>query len=134
MSEKNLEVIRDQYAAVNERDWDRAMGHYAEDVELVVPTGGIRGGTFRGLDAVGEWFGDWLSSFASDARFDLKEVTELADGGVLVVADHHARGRASGVEVRGDVVWVYRLRDGKITQVQAYDSRADALEAAGDQE
>ena len=38
MSKENVEVVRDQFAAVNERDFPRAMGHYAEDVELVVDT------------------------------------------------------------------------------------------------
>jgi hypothetical protein len=39
MSHENLAVIRDQYAATNERDWARAMAHYDVDVELVVPEG-----------------------------------------------------------------------------------------------
>jgi ketosteroid isomerase-like protein len=37
MSQENVEVIRDQYAAVNERDFGRAMGHYADDVVLEAP-------------------------------------------------------------------------------------------------
>jgi ketosteroid isomerase-like protein len=129
MSE-NVEVIRDQYAATNERDFDRAMSHYDEEVELVVHLPDIRGGTFKGRDATGRWFGDWLSSFDRDARFDVKEVTELDDGSVLLVADHHARGRASGAEVHGTVVWVYRLRNRKIVRVDGYQSRDEALEAA----
>jgi ketosteroid isomerase-like protein len=131
MSQENLEVVRDQYAATNERDFKRVMSHYAEDVELVVYFQDIRAGTFKGRDATGRWFGDWLSSFDREARFDLKELTELEDGSVLVVADHHARGRASGAEVHGTVVWLYRLREGKIIRVEGYPSRDDALEAAG---
>jgi ketosteroid isomerase-like protein len=131
MSKENVEIVRDQYAATNERDFKRVMSHYAEDVELVVYFQDIRAGTFKGRDATGRWFGDWLSSFDRDARFDLKELTELEDGTVLVVADHHARGRASGAEVQGTVVWRYRLREGKIIRVEGYPSRDDALEAAG---
>jgi ketosteroid isomerase-like protein len=131
MSQENVEIVRDQYAATNERDFERVMSHYAEDVELVVYFQDIRAGTFKGRDATGRWFGDWLSSFDRDARFDLKELTELEDGSVLVVADHHARGRASGAEVHGIVVWLYRLREGKIIRVEGYPSRDDALEAAG---
>jgi ketosteroid isomerase-like protein len=128
---QNLEVIRDQYAATNERDFERAMAHYADDVELVAPAGYLRTGTFKGRDAVGGWFGDWLSSFDRNSRFDLREVTELEGGAVLVVADHHARGRTSGAEVHGMVVWLYRLREGKIVRVEGYGSRDEALEAAG---
>ncbi len=36
MSKENVEVVRHQFEAVNERDFPRAMSLYAEDVELVV--------------------------------------------------------------------------------------------------
>jgi ketosteroid isomerase-like protein len=114
----NIEVIRDQYAAVNERDFERAMSHYAEDVVLVARGRGIRSGTFEGREATGDWFGDWFRTFDRGARFDIKEISEAEDGSVRLVAEHQARGRASGVEVRGIVVWLYRLRDGKIVHVE----------------
>ncbi len=130
MSQENVEVIRDQFAAVNERDFGRAMGHYADDVVLEAPPG-IRSGTFRGRDAVGEWYGDWFQTFDRNAHFDIREITEIGDDGVLVVAAHRARGRGSGVDVEGTFVWLYRLRDGKVTRVEGYGSRDEALEAAG---
>jgi ketosteroid isomerase-like protein len=132
MSEENKEVLRDQYAATNARDFERVMSHYAEDVVLTVREQHyLRAGTMVGRDAVGRWFGDWLSSFARDARFEITELTELADGSILLVADHHARGRASGAEVHDTVIWVYRLREGKITHLRAYPSRDEALADAG---
>jgi ketosteroid isomerase-like protein len=127
----NVEVIRDQYAAVNERDFKRAMSHYADDVVLVVIGEGIRTGTFEGREATGRWFGDWFSTFDEDARFEITELAELEDGTVLLVADHHARGRASGVEVHGTVAWLYRLRDGKIVRVEGNTSAEDVLESLG---
>jgi len=133
MSE-NLEVVRDQYAATNERDFSRAMAHYDADVVLIVPPGFIDPGTYRGRDAVGEWFGDWFRSFDHDARFEVTELSELDGGSVLLVADHHARGRGSGVEVHSTLVWVYGVRDGKIVRVEGHATRADALGAAGPRE
>ena len=79
---------------------------------------------------MGAWFGDWFSSFDRDARFDVKEMTELDGGAVLLVADHHASGRTSGVEVHGTVVWLYVLRRGKIARVDGYATRDEALRAA----
>jgi ketosteroid isomerase-like protein len=131
MSQENVEVVLDQYAATNERDFRRVMSYYDDDVELVAREPWLRTGVFKGREAVGSWFGDWLSTFDREARFDVKEARELENGAVLVVADHHARGRASGVEVRGTVIWVYRLRGGKITRVEGFASREQALEAAG---
>ena len=70
MSDAEIEVIRDQYAAVNERDWKRAMSHYADEVELEIPGSGLQSGTFRGKEAVGEWFGDWMATFDRDLHFE----------------------------------------------------------------
>jgi ketosteroid isomerase-like protein len=131
MSRENVEVVLAQYAATNERDFGRVMSYYDDDVELVAREPWLRPGVFKGREAVGSWFGDWLSTFDRDARFDVKEARELENGAVLVVADHEARGRASGVDVRGTVIWVYWLHRGKITRVEGFVSREQALEAAG---
>ena len=126
MTPSNAEVLRDHYAATNERDWPRSMSHYAEDVELIVPVG-IKAGRFKGRDAVGAWFGDWFAAFARDAHFEITEITELDDDSILLVADHHASGRASGIEVEDTVHWRYHFRDGKIIRVQGFESRENAL-------
>jgi ketosteroid isomerase-like protein len=131
MSQENLEIVLDQYAATNERDFERVMSHYAEDVELVARVPEIRAGTFRGREAVGGWFGEWLGAFDPDARFDVTEAIELGAGEVLIVAEHHARGRASGAEVQATFIWLYRLRDGRISRVEGFRSRQEAVEAAG---
>ena len=131
MSQEDVEVVLDQYAATNERDFRRAMSHYHDDVELVAEEPWLRAGVFKGREAVGGWFGDWFSTFDRDAQFEVKEARELEDGAVLLVAEHRARGRASGVEVHGTVIWVYRLRGGKITRVESFASREEALKAAG---
>jgi ketosteroid isomerase-like protein len=134
VSDEDAQVIMDQYAATNARDFDRVMSHYSEDVVLGFHVPDIRAGTFEGREAVGRWFGDWFRSFDRDAHFDVRELTELDDGSYLLVAEHQARGRVSGVEVHDEVVWVYRLREGKIVRVDGYPSREDALAAAGQPE
>jgi ketosteroid isomerase-like protein len=127
----NVQIILEQYAATNERDFSRAMSYYADDVELVAREPFLEAGHFEGREAVGDFFGDWFSAFERDARFDVKEARELPGGDVLLVAEHHARGRASGAEVRQTIVWVYTLEGGRIKRVEGYPSREAALEAAG---
>ena len=91
MSQENVEVVRDQFAATNERDFPRAMSHYAEDVELVVhPDAFLERGTFKGRDAVGQWFGDWFTTFESGYHFELEEIRDLGD---VVFLDASHRGR-----------------------------------------
>ena len=131
MSQENVELVRDQFAATNERDFPRAMNHYADDVELVVDAEAfLEWGTFKGRAAVGEWFANWFRTFEPGYHFDIEETRDLGNT-VLLIARHHGRGRASGVEVHGRTGYLYGLRGGKIARVELYPNRAEALEAAG---
>jgi ketosteroid isomerase-like protein len=131
MSQENVDVVRDQFEATNERDFPRAMSYYAEDVELVVaPNAFLRGGTFKGREAVGQWFGDWFSTFDAGYHFDIEETRDLGDV-VFLRASHRGRGRTSGAEVHGQTGYLYTVRDGRIARVELYATGAEALEAAG---
>ncbi|HEX6585611.1 MAG TPA: nuclear transport factor 2 family protein [Solirubrobacterales bacterium] len=130
MASSDIDVVRDQFGAVNERDFARAMNHYADDVVLVVPGEGLQSGTFEGKQAVGEWFGDWFRTFDRDYRFEVKEARELRDGLIYLLAEHGGRGRLSGAEVQGENAYLYRVRDGKVFRVGFFASRDEALEAA----
>lgn len=131
MAQEDVEVVLAQFEATNARDFPRAMSFYAEDVELVVaPSAFLRSGTFRGVDAVGRFFGDWFATFEPGYRFDVEEARDLGDV-VLLVASHRGRGRTSGVEVHGRTAYLYRVRDGRIVRGELFGSRADALAASG---
>jgi ketosteroid isomerase-like protein len=132
VAEADIDVVRDQFEAVNERDFARAMEHYAEDVVLVVsPAEGVpTPGTYKGKEAVGNWFGDWFRTFDRDYSLRMDEGRDLGEM-ILVVASHAGRGRVSGVEVRGSFAYLYRVVNGKIAHVDFYATRADALQAAG---
>ncbi len=131
MAQQDVEVVRDQFAAVNERDFPRAMSHYADDVELVVDRAAfLEGGTFKGRRAVGRWFGQWFATFEPGYHFDIDEALDLG-GVVFLSASHRGRGRSSGAEVRGQTGYLYTVRDGKVARVEIHPSPAAALEAAG---
>jgi ketosteroid isomerase-like protein len=126
-----IDVVRDQFAATNERNFERAMDLYADDVMLVVGEGwGITSGTYQGKGAVGEWFGDWFRQFSDDYHFDITEARDLGGGGVFLAAEHGGTGRASGATVGGESGYLYRVADGKIVRVQLFATPEDALEAA----
>lgn len=131
MTDGDEEVLRDLFAASNERDFPRAMGHYAEDVELFVSRDALlEHGEFRGRDAVGRLFGDWYRTFEPGYHFEIEETRDLG-GAILLVASHRGRGRASGAEVHGQSAYLYRFRGRKIARVELYRTRAEALKAAG---
>ncbi len=131
MSQADVDVVLDQFAAVNERDFARAMDRYADDVRLFASEeSGLKAGVFEGKEAVGEWFGDWFRIFAPGYRFEIQEARELDSGAVLIFATHGGHGRLSGAEVHGETGYLYRVRDGKISQVGFFSGREEALEAA----
>ena len=127
---KGIDVVRDQYAAVNERDWGRAMDAYAEDAVLVVADSFIDPGTFEGREAVGKWFGAWFSTFEPGYEFKLEELRMIGDR-VFLDASHHGRGKGSGAEVSGRMGYLYDVRDGKVARVELFRSPEEALAAAG---
>ena len=133
MSQENVEVVVGQFEGVNARAFANVMDAYAEDV-ILIPHGrwGVLGShqVVAGKDAVGEWFGDFFRAFAPDYRFEVEESRDLGDR-VLIVATHHGRGRASGVPVATQTAYLYTVRKGKISQVELWDDRDEALEAAG---
>jgi ketosteroid isomerase-like protein len=127
----DVDVVLEQFAATNGRDFERAMGLYADDVRLIVsPESGPNPGIYEGKGAVGEWFGDWFRTFDRDYRFEVNEARELADGPIFLYATHGGSGRLSGAEVHGENAYLYLVDDGKITQVGFFVSRDEALEAA----
>jgi ketosteroid isomerase-like protein len=125
-----VEVIREQFAATNERDFERAMSYYADDVVLVVEEGFLNTGTFEGKEAVGEWFGDWFRAFGSDYRFEILDLRDLGGGLLFLRATYGGSGRVSGAEVRDERAYLYRVRDGLITRVELFLTPEIAMEAA----
>jgi ketosteroid isomerase-like protein len=130
VSKEDVELVRDQFEATNQRDFGRAMEFYAADVVLVIEEGFLNTGTFEGREAVGEWFGDWFRAFGSDYRFEIADARDLGRGLVFVFATYGGSGRASGAEVHGERAYLYRVEHGKVTRVQLFPTRDKALEAA----
>ena len=132
MTESGLDVIREQYAATNRRDFAHVMDLYTDDVVLRVPRleGVQNPGTYEGKEAVGEWFGDWFRTFAHDYRFEIQELRELDGDLIFMFATHGGSGRLSGAEVHSRNAYLYRVRDGKIAEVGFFATQDAALEAA----
>ena len=129
MSESDLDLIREQYAATNRRDFTHVMDLYTDDVVLRVPRF-QNPGTYEGKEAVGEWFGDWFRTFAHDYRFEIREIRELHGGLIFLFATHGGSGRLSGAEVHSRNAYLYRVRDGKIAEVGFFGTPDEAVEAA----
>jgi ketosteroid isomerase-like protein len=130
MSQENyLDIVRRHFADTNARRFDAALLAYDPDVELVVSEEvAVDPGTYRGVDAVGEWFGSWFRTFASDYRMDFVELVPVNDA-VVATVDHRGVGRRSGVEVTTRYYNVYWFRENRIVRLGIFRERSEALEA-----
>jgi ketosteroid isomerase-like protein len=133
MSEENVEVVRGIYEAYAQRDDVTPFEVYAADIVWDL-SNARRGGllpkpVFEGHEGVRQFWRDALSAWG-EIDFEVEELTDAGDR-VLAVIREREVGRTSGVPVETTHLAVYTLADGKVIQMQVFDERQQALEAAG---
>ena len=86
-------------------------------------------GVYQGRAGVERWLRDWGDAWA-EWSFEPEEFIDAGDT-VIVVIRMRAKGMGSGVELDRQDALVYRFRDDKILRTDYYNSKEQALEAAG---
>lgn len=127
MSEENVAIVQrgwERLEATGEPDWDAT----AEDVEIHDHDIPDRS-EYRGHAGLRQWFEDWGAAWA-EWSFEPAEFIDAGDR-VVVVGQMTATGRDSGLQVDRQDGIVYTMRQGKIVRVDYFNSRDQALEAAG---
>lgn len=128
MSQENVKVVERAIAAINERDVEGYLALCTADVELVSPVASLEG-TGRGADGVRHYF-SMMDDATSSFRLDVERVEGVGDDRVLAFT------RISGVSAGGvpfaqPTASLYVVGDGKISCVQVFLDRQEALEAVG---
>jgi ketosteroid isomerase-like protein len=100
------------------------------DVEFNPLAAGEAGGrTYRGRDGMIAFFGELAAEFA-DVRFDTPQCHPVGEDIVVVFTCMAGTARDSTRPLRQDLSLVYEFRDGLVIKVDAYETPAEALEAA----
>lgn len=127
MTRSNVDVVRRFYDAWTRDDLPGPVGLLHPEVEYVNPDGAIEPGTRRGVDpfiaAVETVFEAW-----EYWRAEI-EALEPAGDHVIAVVSYTARGRGSGVEIRGRESALWTLRDGKVVRYEWFHGATDAFDA-----
>jgi ketosteroid isomerase-like protein len=84
---------------------------------------------YNGHEGVRQYWRESLSVFG-EIDFDVEELIDAGDQ-VLAVIREREVGRASGVPVETTHLVVWTFADSKVIQMQVFDDRQQALEAAG---
>ena len=133
MSEENVDVVRRLYDAAARRDDVTPFEVYAEDIVFDISNSrrvalALRP-IYHGHEGVRQYWRETTSVFG-EIDFEVKELIDAGDQ-VLAVIREREVGRASGAPVGATHLALYTLSGGKVTQLQVYDDRQQALEAAG---
>jgi ketosteroid isomerase-like protein len=132
---ENLDLVRSIYSKTECGDYafiDRESelaALFAPDFEWHTRENLPDAGSRKGHEGLARLRREWAEAF-DDLHLD---ADELIDAGESVVAVARICGcmRGSGHQVEVEETQVWKLRDGKVTEVRAYLTRAEALRALG---
>jgi ketosteroid isomerase-like protein len=128
MPEGNVEIVRRGYEAYARGDLDGLMGDV--DPEMVTYRAEPDGATFEGWEGFLAAIAEWVEDF-DDFTITPAEFMEANDKQVVVRVHQTAVGKQSGAAIEADFWFVYTLSAGKVTRLDMFASRDQALEAAG---
>ena len=123
------DVVRQAYEALNARDIEGLLALLHEDVEWVNAPDAVEPGTRRGHDGFRTAVENVWATFG-DLTYALGAIEEVGPR-VLVQANLRAAGRAGRTEVREQRHHVWTVRADRIARFEWFNSRAEALAAAG---
>jgi hypothetical protein len=140
-SEIDFRLLRDAIAeAESMEDFAAQVGTFGELLRDVIdPSVEIHlhdvdvafmvGREFHGWNGWLEFWRSWLEPW-EDYSGEFSQWEEIDDT-VLFTFDIEARGRGSGVEVRGTITQTWTVHGGKVTRLGMYPSRRSALADLG---
>ena len=130
-TEKNVQVVKDFFAAVGRGDREGLLALVAEDIEWIIPgKGWPLAGTYRGHAALVD-----LLETASKSMETSTEPREFVAQGDRVLVVGFARGKVKTTNKPFEDDWIFAItvRDGKLMSIREYvDTQALARAAEVD--
>ena len=127
MSRENVEVVRRMHHAVGS---EAALDYFDPEVVMINSPNSPDTAPYVGHAGLVAWVRD-ARAVIGNFRAEVEETIDIDDNRVLGVAAVRGEGRASGLPIDLVLPTVYTLRDRRIVRVEAYDTKAQALEAVG---
>ena len=128
MSQENVEVVRRTMDAYNARDLPAYFDMLSESVRLQSRFSAM-GHVYHGHDDLRRYFAELDEVWS---RYEMRVLRLIPAGRQVAALCHlYAVGRESDLQVEENSAIVFTLEAGKIVQIDAYPTHAQALEAAG---
>ncbi len=129
MSQENVEVLRNGYAAFNRGDWEAGFASVTADFEWETDSRLPNAGIYRGRADIQRFFEDQAAPFESSVIVPERFIVE--GDHVVVLVKMQRRPQGSSAVVEADIAHLWTFRDGRVIRGQAFAKRQEALEAAG---
>jgi len=130
MSQENVELVRRSAEAFSRGDFEGFLESWAPDAVVDwTNSRGLEARVYRGhadIQAFAERFREAFEGF----RVELLDLVEVADGVLVAENITYLRGR-DGVEVQARSAWLITIRGGQQTSLTLYQTKQEALTAAG---
>ena len=131
MSEENVKLVREAFAAFVAGDQEKAAELVDPEVEFRGTIGGVQEGQVaHGVSEIDEAFEAEDLEAWEERRLEPEAFLDAGDE-VVVLLHEYRRGRGSGIELETRTAVVIAVSGGRVTRIQGYMDRDAALEAAG---
>ena len=131
MSQENVELVRRTIDLFNAKEIDQALNGVHDDFEMDWSNSiGPLKGVYRGRLEVLKLWASFLDAWEI-VRWEPEEIIDVDDKRLIVVNRVRMRGRGSGVDVEAAGVQLWTIAAGKGERIKLFQTKADALEAAG---
>jgi ketosteroid isomerase-like protein len=128
MSGRNTDLVRELYRAAGERDLERVLDFFDEDVELDVTAVAADQGIYRGREGIRDYFEE-VWDVAATFAFEVEDAVEVDDR-VVVTLGVRVVGASSGAEYMQTYGAVWRIVDGRAAEIRLYPDPTQARRAA----
>jgi ketosteroid isomerase-like protein len=135
MSQENVEAVRQWVDAINAGNSDRLVELADPEVDYLPYLAALAGtaGAYRGHEGLRRYVQD-LSEAWSEYAVEIHQLEDRGDQ-VLMEGRLRGKGRRSGLDVDSVMAWLHTFRpgsgEGRYLRLRFFESRAEALEAAG---
>ena len=131
MSEENVKLVREVFAAFLAGDQEKAADLLDPEVEFRGTIGGVQEGQVaHGVSEIDETFEAEDLEAWEERRLEPEAFLDAGDE-VVVLLHEYRRGRGSGIELETKTAVVIAVSGGRVIRIQGYMDRDAALEAAG---
>jgi ketosteroid isomerase-like protein len=130
VSLENAEIVRRSTEAYNRGDLDGMVENWAPDAVLDWSNSrGLEAGVYRGHHEIRAFTRRFLAAW-DEVRLEIEDPIEVGDDVLVLENVTYLRGR-DGIETQARSAWLTTFRDGQQTSLTLYQTKREALEAAG---